>query len=107
MVKVRVSSTSSTEEQGDHEHGNGKIGPPNGHGDNDDNFVMTPAITYIMSERLVRTFVQPSPQYLTAVYRTLTLSFPELLGVPLEVCDYTGESSKRPFKTCPQNLLFL
>lgn len=53
--------------------------------------VASSAITYIMSQHLVQTFVPPSPQYLTAVYRTLTSSFPEFLDSPLEVCDYTGE----------------
>ncbi|CAM9697838.1 unnamed protein product [Ectocarpus fasciculatus] len=61
--------------------------------------VASSAITYIMSHRLVQTFFPPSPQYLTAVYRTLTSSFPEFLDRPVEVCDYTG--SKRSDWTHP------
>ncbi|CAM9667433.1 unnamed protein product [Ectocarpus sp. 8 AP-2014] len=69
-----------------------------GDGDDDDNTnatsgsndVASSAITYIMSQHLVQTYVPPSPQYLTAVYRTLTSSFPEFLDRPLEICDYTG-----------------
>ncbi|CAM9452214.1 unnamed protein product [Ectocarpus sp. 6 AP-2014] len=69
-----------------------------GDGDGDDNTdatsgsndVASSAITYIMSQHLVQTYVPPSPQYLTAVYRTLTSSFPEFLDRPLEICDYTG-----------------
>lgn len=49
------------------------------------------AITYIMSPHLVQNFVHPSPQYLTAVYRTLTSSFPEFADRAIEICDHTGE----------------
>lgn len=53
--------------------------------------VESSAITYVMTPRLVQKFVPPSPQYLTAVYRTLTSSFPEFSDRPIEICDYTGE----------------
>ncbi|CAM9238482.1 unnamed protein product [Ectocarpus sp. 13 AM-2016] len=84
MVNVCVALEGSKVEDGD--------------GDDDDNTnatsgsndVASSAITYIMSQRLVQTYVPPSPQYLTAVYRTLTSSFPEFLDRPLEICDYTG-----------------
>eukprot|EP00903_Cladosiphon_okamuranus_P011626 g10935.t1 len=52
--------------------------------------VESSAITYVMSPHLVHKFVQPTPQYLTAVYRTLTSSFPEFSGRPIEICDHTG-----------------
>ena len=53
--------------------------------------VESSAITYIMSPHLVQKFAHPSPQYLTAVYRTLTSSFPEFAGRAIEICDHTGE----------------
>lgn len=61
--------------------------------------VLTPATTYIMAPRLVQMFVPPSPQYLTAVYRTLTKNFPELSDRPIEVCDYTGETPRDELAT--------
>lgn len=53
--------------------------------------VASSAITYVMSQHLAQIFVPPSPQYLTAVYRTLTSSFPEFSDRAIEICDYTGE----------------
>ncbi len=57
--------------------------------------VASSAITYVMTQRFVRTFAPPSPQYLTAVYRTQTSSFPELAGEAIDVCDHTGEREGR------------
>ncbi|CAM9561178.1 unnamed protein product [Scytosiphon promiscuus] len=63
-------------------------------GSSDDNGafvdVLCSAITYVMLYPHVGTFVPPSPQYLTAVYRTMTSSFPELSDQAIEVCDHTG-----------------
>ena len=56
--------------------------------------VESSAITYIMSPHLVQKFVHPSPQYLTAVYRTLTSSFPEFSDRAIEICDHTGKERK-------------
>lgn len=53
--------------------------------------VMSSAITYVMSPGPASIFKQPSPVYLTAVHYTLSQSFPNLRGVPIEVCDCTCE----------------
>lgn len=53
--------------------------------------VLSSAITYVMLYPHVGTFVHPSLQYLTAVYRTMTSSFPELSDQAIEICDHTGE----------------
>lgn len=63
--------------------------------------VSSPAMTYVMSQGYVRHFVGPSPQYLTAVYRTLTSNFPELSNRPIDICDYTGNIACRLiFSSC-------
>lgn len=97
MVEVRVSrkhadGVCSSGEGGDEtsEGGERVGGVFSGHG-NRYGYVYTPAITYILSQRYVETFVQPSTAYLTSVYRTLTENFPELSGEPIEVYDFTGE----------------
>lgn len=81
-VNVRV-----PKETGDGRNGN------NDDGDDKDTFddVLCSAITYVMLYPHVGTFAPPSPQYLTAVYRTMTSSFPELSDQAIEVCDHTGE----------------
>lgn len=88
MVNVRVTDGSNLLIDG----GNG--------GDNGDGTrggfrdVSSSAITYVMSQRRVQSFTVPTPQYLTAVYNTLTTNFPELSDRPIEICDYTGERAR-------------
>ncbi|CAM9771724.1 unnamed protein product [Ectocarpus sp. 12 AP-2014] len=85
MVNVCVPLEGSKVEDGDGDDDEDNTNATSGSND-----VASSAITYIMSQHLVQTYVPPSPQYLTAVYRTLTSSFPEFLDRPLEICDYTG-----------------
>lgn len=66
--------------------------------------VSTPAMTYIMSEQFASNFVHPTPQYLTAVYRTLTTNFPERSDLPVDVCDYTGSKKSEWTHPGPRGL---
>ncbi|CAM9260985.1 unnamed protein product [Pylaiella littoralis] len=88
MVNVCVGETNG-------DGGGGGITVNNGSDDSRSSFsvVTCSAIAYVMAQRLARRFVAPSPQYLTAVYRTLTSSFPEFSDRAIEIRDYTG--SKR------------
>eukprot|EP00752_Nemacystus_decipiens_P010492 g9347.t2 len=93
MVNVRVAKGTQEEDgQTDGNTASTNIATSNttNNGDAACSLVESSAITYVMSPHLVQKFVHPSPQYLTAVYRTLTSSFPEFLDRALEICDHTG-----------------
>lgn len=92
MVNVCVGETNGDGGGG----GGGGITVNNGSDDSRSSFsvVTCSAITYVMAQRLAQRFVAPSPQYLTAVYRTLTSSFPEFSDRAIEIRDYTGERKR-------------
>lgn len=96
MVEVRVSrkdgdGVCSSAEGGDETSEGGDRGGVFGGHKIRYGYVSTPAITYIISQQYVETFVQPSTAYLTSVYRTITENFSGLSGKPIEVCDFTGK----------------
>lgn len=90
MVNVRAATGSGSSSSDGNRYENGD-NPGSGDSSGGSRDVSASATVYVMAQRYVQTFVDPSPQYLTAVYRTLTRNFPELSGRPLEICDYTGE----------------